>query len=349
MPILLKMNLKCNFNCKYCYQKPIRPEEEIIDHEKVVDRIYKMYNEDKENPNIKKPTITLHGGEPTILPIVDFKRYLKLIYDLTERSTIQTNAYDITDEMILLFKKYKTHVGISVDGPYPLNQLRGLGTDEQRKKCTEQVMYNMERMYKEDISLSVISVINKVNAAPENRKAFKKWIDKLEKMKISGRLNLCCTGNPEYDLTIKEAIEFYSDMYDYFLEKGYSGWSPIKDIINSYSGKKEVVCVFRTCDPYSTSSARTILNDGSLGVCLRLHQDGKRYIRCETTEKTRNMVLFETDCKDCKWWKHCFGGCSGLSIDDDWRNKDRFCEVYKFLFQKTENTFKSLKIPAAKD
>ncbi|GAG75340.1 unnamed protein product, partial [marine sediment metagenome] len=34
MPILLKMNLACNFQCEYCYEECIKPKKmQAIDHE----------------------------------------------------------------------------------------------------------------------------------------------------------------------------------------------------------------------------------------------------------------------------------------------------------------------------
>ena len=361
MPILLKMNLKCNFNCDYCYQAPLRPSDEIINHKAVEETILKLWElgggkDDKtgkmkvnEHGNYCGPIITLHGGEPTILPTYDFERYLKLSHRLTGSSGIQTNCFNITDNMIRIFKKYKTHVGISIDGPWPLNELRGHGTPKMRQEQTERVTSNMDRLHKEGISTSVISVIHKRNADKSRRNEFKSWVKELTEKGITGRLNECCTGNPDIDLTIPEAIDFYSDMYDFMIENGYYQWSPYKDIMNSFKGEKEVVCSFRGCDPLCTSAATSILNDGSIGVCLRLYGDGKKYLRTEPAVYTKREVLRATDCSGCEWWEHCYGGCSGLSSDFDWRNKDRFCELYKALFKKTQSLLKFVKIQPKKN
>jgi len=356
MPILLKMNLKCNFRCKYCYQRAIRPEEEIINHKAVEETILRLWEQGGgKDPKTGKPKlndkgqycgpqITLHGGEPTVLPIEDFERYLKLSHRLTGCSGIQTNGYNITDAMIQMFKKYHTHVGISIDGPYPLSENRGNGTPELRKKMVAKIFKNMDKLRKEKISLSVIAVIHKQNALGERREILKKWVKELDSKGITGRLNPCCSGIDEIDLTPDEAIEAYTDLYNFMLEEGLSQWSPFKDIINSFKGESEVVCSFRGCDPYCTSSAITVLNDGTIGVCLRLYGDGKKYLRAITTSSLRQEVLYKNDCAGCEWWQHCYGGCSGLSVDWDWRNKDRYCELYKVLFEKTDNMFKALRI-----
>lgn len=357
MPILLKMNLRCNFRCEYCYEKPIRPEEEVIDHKEVEKTIRSLWEKQggkgkdgkprkDDKGNYCGPKVTLHGGEPTILPRKDFEKYLKLCYELTGSSGIQTNGILIDDDMIALFKKYKTHVGFSIDGPWPLNELRGTGTKSNRRKQTKRILKNLKKVRKEGITASVIAVIHKKNALGDRREILKQWVKELNGLKISGRLNPCCCGNPEIDLTPNEAVEAYTDLFDFMLEEGLGGWSPFKDIINSLKGERNVVCVYRNCDPFCTQSATSVLNDGGVGVCLRLYGDGKKYIRANEGSTIRSDVLEQTDCKDCEWWENCFGGCSGLSKDFDWRNKDRYCEVYKAMFEKASNIMKTFRIKA---
>jgi len=374
MPILLKMNLSCNFRCEYCYEEPIKPDEmQEIDYDAVEKTVRELWKkgggEGKDGkPKLDKngkycgPGITVHGGEPTILPLDVLERFLKLSFELTGKSGIQTNGYLITEQMIELFKKYDTGVGFSIDGPWPLNELRGIGKKSQRKQQTKRIIKNLYRLretklpkrfwhkgkdgkLKEKfIRVSVIVVVHKKNAVGDRREMLKQWITELNGRKIGGRLNPCCSDDPEIALTIPEAVEAYTDLCDFMFEMGYSQWSPFKDITNSLQGKAEVVCKFRDCDPYCTNSATTILKDGSVGVCLRLYNDGKTYLRAEKTSSIRSEALRQTDCKDCKWWEHCYGGCSGMSLDGDWRNKDRYCDMYKALFEKTSNVMKALRV-----
>jgi len=374
MPILLKMNLACNFRCNYCYEKPIKPEEmQDIDHEaveKTIRELWKKKGCDKNGkPKLDKkgkysgPKITLHGGEPTMLPPGVMERYLKLMFELTGKSGIQTNGYLIDGPMIELFKKYNTSVGFSIDGPWPLNELRGIGKKSQRKQQTKRILKTMYKLRKTKlpkkfwgkdkdgklkekfISVSVIAVLHRKNVLGERREMFKQWLTELHENKIGGRLNPCCSDDPEIALTVLEAVEAYTDLCDFVFEKGYNPWGPFRDIINSLKGKKEVVCKFGECDPFHTKSATTVLEDGSVGVCLRLYNDGKKYLRTEKVSSIRSDVLRQTDCKDCEWWKFCYGGCSAMGLGGDWRNKDRYCDVYKALFEKVRNIMRVLKIP----
>ena len=61
-------------------------------------------------------SICAHGGEPLILPKQELEKILKFAFDKTGQSSIQTNGTLIDDDHILMFKRYKTGVGISIDG-----------------------------------------------------------------------------------------------------------------------------------------------------------------------------------------------------------------------------------------
>ncbi len=376
MVILIKANLRCNFanedgvGCKYCYQQPIRPEDEVIDYEAVEATIRRLHAKglEKRGKSSRKdgkprgPTIGLHGGEPTMLPKSAIERFLKLSHELNGNSSIQTNGYLIDDDMIEMFKKYNTGVGISIDGPWPLNELRGFGDVQQRKKQTAKILKTIDKLTKTKlpekywskdkdgnskesfIRVSVIAVIHKKNALGDRLETLKQWVKTLHEKRIYGRLNPCCSNNPNIDLTPEEAAETYSDLFDFLVENGIDSFSPFKDINNSIRGESEVVCVYKECDPYCTPSAQTVMKDGSVGVCLRLHQDGKQYPRHEPMKCTRGDVLRQSDCKDCDWWENCHGGCIGLAVDFDWRNRDRHCLMYKTLFEKTKNMLKFMRI-----
>ena len=348
MPIYIKANLACNFACRYCYEHPFKPQEfEEIDWI-AVEKTIRDQHQKHCSGNKGQSNVGLHGGEPLIMPKDRIEQFLKMGYDLDGRSSIQTNGYNIDEDIIGFFKKYNTGVGVSIDGPWPLNELRGKGTLEERKKQTERILANIDRLLSEKINVSVISVIHKANALGDRRETLKNWVKELHNKRISGRLNPCCCGKPEIDLTPEEAADFYSDMYDFMLRNGIGGWSPFRDMVNSLRGEQSVVCVFKSCSAFCTPSCIPVLKDGSMGVCLRLYTDGKTYLRSEQKDDIRDRVLSQTDCAGCPYWLNCYGGCVGLSIDFDWRNKDRFCLMYKTLFERIENTFKSLGIDVKK-
>ena len=179
--ILVKCELGCNFGCLYCYEGPIKPGEKKpeIDYEAVEAEIERAYG-------IRPSTICLHGGEPTTLPKDKIERILKKGFEIAGKTSIQTNGYLIDDDHIELFKKYKTGVGLSVDGPWPLNEFRGKGDKKKRKRQTKKILKNLDKMKEAGIGVSVIAVIHKANGTGDRIEVMKRWVKELHDKGISG-------------------------------------------------------------------------------------------------------------------------------------------------------------------
>jgi len=67
---------------------------------------------------------TLFGGEPLLLPLADLEELFRWGMEEYGHSGIQTNGILISDEHMRLFKTYNVDVGVSIDGPGELNDLR---------------------------------------------------------------------------------------------------------------------------------------------------------------------------------------------------------------------------------
>ena len=331
--LLIKPFLGCNLACKYCYERNYR-------------RKYKPkadYNLDlvlKRMEEFKDLEMSLHGGEPLAMPKKDVEKIFEKMYQLRRRSGIQTNGTLIDEEYIEMFKKYKTDVGISFDGPGILSEFRDPRAFNLDK--------TIERLVKEGINTSIIIVISKSNAGTDERlKKLKEYLLELEKLKVSGRLNPCM-GASDYELDEKRLIEVYLDLAKFCLERNLR-WSPFEDIIHGLQGKSRV-CTFSGCDIFSTPSATVVLGDGSISNCMRSNQE---YVLLRQPVKMdiRNEILAETPqkfggCQDCKYWTACYGGCPSGAINGDWRNRTYLCLLWKALFQYFENILRLVEYPS---
>lgn len=269
-------------------------------------------------------------------------------YEIEGKTAIQTNGWKI-DEYFDLFKKYRTSLGVSFDGLGEANLLRGFGSKEQRLEQATKIEENVFKAIEEKIPVSIIAIITKQNGI--------KHIDKLKELLLKlrdkgvteGRLNPCTvTDNiadkPKYELSIDEMVKVYNDLFEFCMKHGLS-YSPFKDIAASLRGDSNVVCVFRGCDYYATPSLIAILGDGSVGNCIKTYRSEEPYLRDNQTNiKIRRQLLKETDCKDCKWFEFCNGGCPNDGIGGDWRRKTKYCALYKHLFEKINNIQQSFGI-----
>lgn len=126
---VIKIASRCNLDCSYCYEYNMGDDSwktmpKFMSFETmslVVDRI-KNHSNKYDFDNI---SISLHGGEPLLVGIARFEKYIDIIktnlpgYRLS--IGVQSNAILIDKTFIDFFEKNEIYVGISYDGPPEIN------------------------------------------------------------------------------------------------------------------------------------------------------------------------------------------------------------------------------------
>jgi uncharacterized protein len=341
MTILIVPNLNCNLRCGYCFGHGYKWNKNAgYNIEAILSSMQIMHQQTGGD------SLCLHGGESTLIDRKDFEAILKKMFELQGKSSIQTNCYKLDDELINLFKKYKTSVGVSLDGDRGLNAIRGFPGDKKKSlEYTNQVLNNLFRLHKEGVSVGIITVLTKINAS-SNAKLRKllKFVLMLREHGIKGgRLNLMWSNYSEtskYELTPEEASRAWLYLYKNIKQYADLQWQPFREFTDNLLGFGHASCSFGKCDYFCTST-KVILPDGSLGNCDRTHQEGSTYTRA-TMSYERYEVLKATDCLTCKFWDICYGGCPSEGFDGDWRNKTRFCQPIYDLYTAIETDIKTM-------
>ncbi len=348
MTIATKLALnQCNFRCEYCWEKPNKPCDIIdtrnFDYESIIDSMKKLHNEYPEED------IVIHAGEVTAYPKKEIELLIQEASNLTNSVSVQTNGYKL-DKFIDLFEKYDMSIGLSFDGLREANLLRGFGSREQRLEQAKKIEENMIEALDRGLELGIISIITRQNGI--------KHIDKLKELLLllndygqnDGRLNPCTITSdisgkkPPYELEMDELIDVYDELFDFCKEHGLS-YTPFKDIAGNLVKRERTVCRFNPCDIYSTDSLKGILKDGTIGNCVKTYGDRDPYPRADNMRADiRQKLLQETDCKGCKWFNYCNGGCPNAGIGDDWRRKTRYCKLWRHLFEKISNSLNAFRI-----
>jgi uncharacterized protein len=296
----------------------------------------------KENPD---EVIVLHGGEPLLLPFKDLDIILKRVYELQGFTTINTNGSLINDDIIKLFKRYKTNVALSIDGPYPLNSLRGYPNDVDKcKEYTNKLLNTIEILISEGIQVSPMIVLHRENAVGESLKALGEFLIKLRKMGIySGKFNHCkVVHSTPYELTPEELLEAYKYISKLMLVCSGLQYSPIVDFLaNLWGSKPPNDCYMSMCDIFHTERAKRIIGDGSIANCScvqdvpTLQAKEPSYERYMALQK---IPISEGGCKNCKYWNVCFGGCG--ASEEDWRIRDKYCRAFYSIYEYLEETIR---------
>jgi len=346
------VGVTCNLRCDYCYEEKTREESGRsyrYDKEAVLAAIDKLKPGDHWS---------LFGGEALILNMTDLEELLKLGFDRNGKSGIQTNGSLITEAHIELFRKYKTHIGISLDGPDELNDSRWAGTEEATRAATAKTHNAIRRLCEEAketpyLRPGLIVTLHAGNCSQERFPRFLAWLHELDDMGIMS-INFH-TMEMDYDAhkLFLPQEELADRLIDIWRESDkFEHVKPrfVQDVLNVLRGNNSgALCTYRACDPLNTQSCRGIDHDGSPSSCGRELKDGVMWLPAEGTgykdsfigfESTRyhirQIALFQTPqelggCQGCEYWLACQGNCSGEGEQSDWRRRSSYCATYKKL------------------
>lgn len=289
---------------------------------------------------------TLFGGEPLLVPLSDLERLLKFGYEKYGENCIQTNGALITQRHIELFRLYNVHVGISFDGPGELNDARRIGSIEATRQASKRTEEAIEKLVGSGIVPSLIITLSRVNASAGPREKLKGYLSRVAGFGLRHvRLHLLELERSNTDsiaLSKIETVEAITDLIDYGRMVGLS-LDLFEEMVSVLENNFEhVSCIWRGCDPYTTSAVQGINGDGARVNCGRTNKDGIDFIKAEVPGKERQLALYHTPqefggCKDCRFFLACKGECPGTGVGGDWRNKTEHCEVLKVLFEARES------------
>lgn len=329
---------KCNIKCRYCYQEGIRAAGNIptgYDIDAVMGRL-----DDLAQP------FTLFGGEIMMTPRRDIERLLALGLDRHGGTGLQTNGTLMEPSDIDMFRRYNVRVGVSIDGPGPLNDARWAGTLAATRRATARTEALIETLCREGIPPNIIVTLSRVNAG-ERLDELCDWLrfldglgvrrvrlHTLEKDDTAGGEGLALS-DAENILALRRMRsiehEFRTTKFDLFGE--------MRAML--LGDDREVSCIFHACDPYATQAVVGVEGDGSLGNCGRTNKDGVGYLKARHAGYERQVSLYRTPwaeggCAGCRYFLMCKGNCPGTAIEGDWRKRSSDCAVWFAIFEDIE-------------
>lgn len=345
------VGVTCNLRCDYCYEEQTREQS---------GRSYR-YDKDAVMASIDKlgpqESWSLFGGEALILNLTDLEELLAKGFERYGKTGIQTNGSLITDAHIELFRKYKTSVGISLDGPDELNDSRWAGTLEATRAATAKThdaIRKLCELTKDTPHLlpGLIVTLHAGNCSQERFPRFMEWLRELDAMGIANvNFHVMEMDFKAHTLFLPQE-ELADRLIDIWRLTDELSLKPrfVRDVLDALRGdNSHAMCVYRACDPLNTQACRGIDSNGAPSGCGRMLKDGVAWLPAEGTGAPTNFVGFDASnfqirqialyqtpqeyggCKDCEYWLACQGNCSGEGIDGDWRYRSSYCATYKKL------------------
>jgi uncharacterized protein len=336
------LGVRCNIGCEYCYQEPQREAGNLGG----------AYDLDAMKQAIAKhsESFTLFGGEPLMVPLRDLENLWAFGFARHGENGVQTNGSLIDDSHIALFRKYAVRVGISIDGPGELNDARWAGTLARTRAATARTEAAIAKLCDLGMPPGLIVTLHRGNATAEKLPVLHEWMFALERRGIrSVRLHILEVDKHDVRsrlaLTDEENIEAFLSFarLEDRLEK--LRFDVFNDLRMMLLGRDDQTsCVWRSCDPYTTSAVQGIEGRGQSSNCGRTNKDGVDFVKADKPGYERYLALYHTPqaangCSGCRFFLMCRGQCPGTAVDGDWRNRTEHCEVWKHLFRYFEDRF----------
>jgi uncharacterized protein len=283
--------------------------------------------------------VNLFGGEPLLTPIHILERLFRHSYAKHGHSNIQTNGTILTKKHLELFKALNVTIGISLDGPPPLNRAR---CDDHQ---TMKILTNIETLFAANIIPSFIVTIHKLNAVGMARQVLLGWLGELNRKGAKWfRLHLMENDGAE---NIRMSQEEENEAILDLMKNSPVRFDLFKDTYELLKGnEKEASCIWHSCDPYTTAAVHGIDPDGSLSNCGRTVKDGVAYRKGDAPGHERQLALYHTPqtyggCRGCRFFLACKGSCPGEGIGGDWRSRTDHCGTLKTIFSEQETIIKA--------
>ena len=341
---LRPLGVGCNIKCHYCYQNPERSFG-------VRSRKYDMAVM-KSAIVAEKSSFILFGGEALLVPETDLEDLWAWGWEKFKSNGLQTNGVLINENHIRMFKEYHVKVGISIDGPGELNDVRWAGSLEATRKATAKTEAAIRRLCAENIPPSLIITLHRANATPERLPKLADWLKDLDQLGVrSVRLHILEVDDPivreKYTLSNEQNIEAFLFFAEFETQLKRIRFDVFQDIRNLLVGRdKKASCVWRACDPYTTAAVRGVEGNGQRSNCGRTNKEGVGFVKSDTPGYERYISLYYTSqddggCRGCRYFLMCKGQCPGTAMDGDWRNRTEHCSVWKTLFAHFEKEIRN--------
>lgn len=351
--IILKATEKCNSNCYYCdvvYKKNTGTSMPLD----ILELTFFRINEYLKTFPDEKIELLWHGGEPLLLGPKyywsAFKFQEKHCPETTNRieHNIQTNLTCFNEGFVEIFQKLGINViGTSYD---PVPHMRGPGKPIDSDKYNKRFMKALNILEKHRIGWGMIYVVTKKSLAkPLDVFLF------LTNLRLSGGINF----NPVliYDkerrdvaITPEEFVEFLGEIFPIWWKyrHRYPDIEPFKSLVdNIIEEGLSLGCVDSGDCTYHHIN---IAPDGETSQCGRsadwgLLQYGNikeksfdeilhNKQRDQLEKRVKKLPL--KDCKGCRFWELCHGGCplDAYSQHKDFMHKSEWCDAKRGFIEK---------------
>ncbi len=341
----------CNMRCKYCFYIDEISHRETENYGFMTLNTLKCVLENVLKYAHGTCNIAFQGGEPTLVGLDFFKELVRLqkvlnVNNCKINNSLQTNGYNLTADWAKFFAKHNFLVGVSLDGPKEIHDLHRLSTGEDG--TYNRVMKSIQILKQYKVDFNILTVVTKTTCKHTKKihgffmrndfiwQQYIPCLDPLEEVRGAHAWSLNSQVYFEHlkasfilwythALKGKKYYHRYFDNLLLILNRQHPEACGMGGICNKQYVVEADASVY-PCDFY-------MLDEWKLGNLTKdtIEQiDAKR----EELRFIEQSCVVADECKNCKWYMLCRGGCRR---DRDYFDKgiglNYFCDAYKQFFE----------------
>jgi uncharacterized protein len=323
--LIMKATRLCNLRCTYCHAWKEGPDQ-VMPFEVLA----RTTRDILRRPEVKHISFVWHGGEVTLLPVAFFKKalWLQQVFSngrQTISNAIQTNGTRLTAEWISLLAAGNFQIGVSIDGPPQVHDLRrktknGLPT-------WDNVRAGIRRLQASNLPFGVLCVVDREVARVGPKAVLDCLVDDL---RVPGAALLNVIPENVGSPSGKRDYLPWADYVDFLREMFRCWWPNYRNRIDIRELSALVHALSegapRTCVLAGDCMGRylTIEANGTVNACDKyigdedfrfgnvLHSNLNALLaRSRNLAKVREQARLEiAKMTECKYFAYCRGGCS---------------------------------------
>ncbi|MDQ7772767.1 MAG: radical SAM protein [Elusimicrobiales bacterium] len=340
--IIFKATERCNANCAYCdvVHKKLAPDMSMETLRAVFNRVNDYLSEKPE----EQITLTWHGGEVLLLG-AEYLRAAARLQDECCPATkkrvhhsIQSNLTLLNQELVdALLALGIRNVGTSYD---PLDHVRGFGGGRDSDSYNKLFLKGVSLLEENGMGWGLIYVVTK-RSLPYPAELFFHLTNMTRTLMINPVL--VHGGNQDgLGITPEEYADFLGEMFKLWWpsRERYGMVRPFSEYHGYYSDSDASLICTRSGNcghnhmyigPQGQLSHCSSAADWGLIDYGNIGDTGIGEVFGRQKRKDwldRSEVLMKGDCKDCRFWDICHGGCpmDSLAIHGDLSHKTNWCE-----------------------
>ncbi len=342
----------CNMRCRYCFYADVTEHRQIPS--------YGIMTAETTDALVRQAfafasgsaAFAFQGGEPTLAGADYYRHFIEAVERYNEkhipvRYAMQTNGYDLPDELLEILSAHHFLVGISLDGTGAIHDAARV--DASGEGTFRRVTKNIARLRDAGIEYNILTVVTNrtakeistvYNFLRSRGYRYVQFIRHVDGFGDTEEPSVWSLTPERYLNFLKTAFGYY---YDDILAGKYMSVREFDNFVMLAAGRPAECCGMNgvcpanlvveadggayPCDFY-------VLDEWKLG---NVRDTGIRELLESDTAKRFRARSHKIDekCRSCRWFRLCYGGCARYRepAGEDGLRLSKYCESWQAFFE----------------